>query len=548
MSDTVRSFSKGGHSYTYARRRRREPRASGCGMRLFVLFVMAAAAGYFFWATRDSHAMAALIPRDQAYRIYAVDVLAKRDKVAASAFWDLLPESAHLTQAPEQLQSDLGLPEWILNNLFGPFCQLSGDDVDGLSDVLFVTRMQRIGCFVEKLHRFAPGIERDYAGGLRLRHMPDAGLYYAVRGRILAVSPSRAALVRALTLRSEDAVDAETLRAAARDFGADDLCGTMDFTAPGADRAAGDGPALMGGMADVFESLAFSVRLDAQEVRLTGRGALREQWRTRLGGLLPQTPPEPLRMAPEGMLMVSANFGCSVREAWMAAAQAFEDPAAVENLWVKWETVPQLEHPEDGAIAMTGPFYTTLIGPMGPGIRLCWRGVDLNEVMPAPRVIGVFDADVDVAAAAFGALPSPPFDAPPWAMYPRFDAAASRAHLPLPGGPSIQPTAAFYGSSLLAATGKPEADAVLAQPVVVKETEAPAHLFMRVQPHPCVTALYDAAALLADSGLLRGYTPAALREAMTPWLDRTSRIDALTLRLAHEDGALSGAVHMSCTP
>lgn len=68
-----------------------------------------------------------------------------------------------------------------------------------------------MGLLLERIHTFADFIQDDEAGGLHLRYLPDARLYYAVRGRILIVTPSRDRLVESLTLPAGEAMGAETV-------------------------------------------------------------------------------------------------------------------------------------------------------------------------------------------------------------------------------------------------------------------------------------------------------------------------------------------------
>jgi len=525
--------------------RRRRRRSSGCGgWFLFPLFVLGLVA-YGFWITRDTHPMARLIPREQVVQVFASDVLVKRGKIAASTVWRTFPESWGLLKVSERLNQDFGMPEWVLNNLIGPVCHVSGNDLQHFGDMLFVTQMRRIGCLVEKLHRLAPGIERDPAGGLHLRWVEELGLYYAVRGRILVMSPSREALVRAVTLREEDALDPDALARAVDAFGAEDLHGMVTFGEKASHETGGAGSAApLARLGEVFTSLSFAARVDLAEACVKCRGALRPEWHTRLSGLLSGVSPQVLTLPPEGMLMVSADFGKSVREVWDGMAGLSKDPAYWAGLWDDWGSSAV----EEDVLTMLARFFMGLLGPLGPGIRLSLCGIDLNEMGPVPEVAVALDASPQAIAGVLEAVPPVPEDMPPWESFPRYDPEDRRVHLPMLGGPSIEPTAVVYGDGLLVTTSRTLADALLARPAQTERLTAPGNLYLCVRPHPCVQAVYDAGMLLAENGLLKDHTPETFEDAMAPWLERSALVDTISVLLAHEAGEVAGVFNVVCRP
>ncbi|MDQ1256268.1 MAG: hypothetical protein QG656_864, partial [Candidatus Hydrogenedentes bacterium] len=450
MTETIRSLDR--HN-SPIRRRRRIGGGGGTG-KYYVLLLAVVAAIWLLWITRDSYGMAELVPRDQAYRVFVRDVLDRRADIAASNVWSLFPADSALAEVPALLGTDLTVPEWILNNLLPSVCQLSGDDIDSFSDVLFVTRMSRIGCIVEKVYRMSSAISSEEAGGLHLRRLDDLGVYYAVRGRILAVSPSRNTLIKALTLRDEDALDEDSLSEAFREYGSETLRGVIRFpeqAAPLQDESA----AMLARLGQAFASLSFAVQIDSLQGDVRCRGTLRPAWQERLGGLIGDAAPAPLTPPPDGLIMLSADFGKPVAEVWKGAARLFADPAPIESLWEGWASAATGE-PSAGTIV--AQFVTGLLGPAGPGIRFSWCGVDLNEMVPLPLLAGTFDADAETVKETFAALPQPPETAMPWDSFPRCDAAVMRAYLPLPGGPSLEPTAIFKDRTLLFSTSRTLAD------------------------------------------------------------------------------------------
>ena len=152
------------------------------------------------WVTRDAYPLQRFIAADRSYEFYAKDFLHKRTRLAEARIWRLLPESTPLASDFATLSEKLDMPGWVLGNIAFSTFHVSGHDLDGFSDPLLISRMSRIGCLIERFHRFFGEVAHDSAGGLDLRSIDGGALFYAVRGRILLVSPNRDALIRALTL------------------------------------------------------------------------------------------------------------------------------------------------------------------------------------------------------------------------------------------------------------------------------------------------------------------------------------------------------------
>ncbi|HEX73040.1 MAG TPA: hypothetical protein ENN65_06965, partial [Candidatus Hydrogenedentes bacterium] len=260
MSDVLRSYA--GVSLSRRRHHKRGRRWR------WILLIVALAALLALWITRDSHPIGALLPADQRYHLYIADPLETRMSLGQSRIWSLAPKGSVWAAIPERLLDGPDVPEWLLNNIFNGPCHVSGADLKNFADPLLLTRMSRIGCLVEKLHWAIPGVESDYAGGLRLRRIPDAGVYYAVRGRTFAVSTSRAALIRALTLTSEKQTGPEGLMRGMTDMGANDLACRVGLEE--------DDP-----LGEVFESLRLGLRIAPAGLRLQCRSTLRPAWQER---------------------------------------------------------------------------------------------------------------------------------------------------------------------------------------------------------------------------------------------------------------------------
>lgn len=499
------------------RRRRRQGH-----LRWALLAGLAAGIVWFFWSTRDNYAMSSLIPAEQRYRVYTVGLAAQRAHIVASPVWELVPEDTALHAVRTQLEGNLGFPEWVVNNVIYGVCQFSGNDVQQFEDVLFVTKMSRIGCFIEGLRRFFIPVEEDYAGGLRLRHLPDAGLHYAVRGRVILVSPSRDAVIRALTLTREAALAPERLQEAAAGLREANLYGHVMLEP--------DDP-----FGEFFAAVRVSARFEAQGLAADASARLRETWRERLAGLLDGATPRPLLTPPPGKVQAAFNLDRNLREIWLGIGAAREDEGAMASQWEAWSDIDAL-----GLDA--APIYvTTLLGPLGPNLALSWHGIDPDAMLPLPEIAVRCDADPALVEDMINTLPSPPADAPAWAMFPRRHPEFRRLYLPVLGGPLLEPAAWLQGRHLMIASGRRTADRLQATPPELASLGKEGNFYLRIEPGPAVRAATEGLAPYAEARLLRGMDAAGFRDAARVWQDRADRVRDATLLVSHRAGEINAA-------
>jgi hypothetical protein len=516
MTEVFRSYSA-----IPGARGRRSRRGKHQG-RSVALAVLALVLLWMVWATRDSEPVTGFIPADQAYQLYAGDIIKKRAEIAQSSVWDLLPQDSPVQALREQLSGSLGMPDWVLNNLVYDVLHVSGKDVVGFGDALIVTHMSRAGCFIEKFQRFVPGIDNDFAGGLELRQVPEAGMYYAVRGRVLLLSPSRPAIIHALTLAASEALPKDQLRTGLTEMaGGEDISGSI--------RLPKDHP-----LGEVCESLRFALRVDPAQIRVNCHGVLRPAWRDRLSGLLEGATPRELKTPPEGLLVLSADFGKPLNTVAGGVGQALgKDPAWLTTL------LATSAGATDPSTAMLGAAQA-LLGKTGPGLRLCWNGIDQNEMLPAPELVLLADVDVPLAQEVLASLPAaPPEPAPDaegWNIAPQYDAATGVVHIPLVGGPSLEPTIAVRGRDLLVSSSRTVAESFLAQTPSEEKLQTPGNLYLRLRPEPAMQALVDSAVQFAEFGLIRGQTPDSFRAWTAPYLAMAQRVDEVAALAAHDNG------------
>lgn len=519
MSDVLRSYS--GVSLSRRRRHKR-----GRRWRWILLFV-ALVALLTLWITRDSHPIGTLLPADQRYHLYIADPLETRMRLGQSQIWSLAPKGSVWAGIPERLLKGPGMPEWILNNIFNGPCHVSGTDLENFTDPLLLTRMSRIGCLVEKLHWAIPGVENDYAGGLRLRRIPDAGVYYAVRGRIFALSTSRAALINALTLTSDKQTDPEGLMRGMTDMGANDLACRVDLEE--------DVP-----LGEAIDNLRLGLRIAPAGMRLQCRMTLRPAWRERTAILLDGVAPRELKCPPDGLLVAAMDFDKPLPEVLMAVGDILGDGWGTAIFAENHEAEKENSDP----IRL---FLTTLLHAAGTELRLVWRGMDQNEMLPVPELIFFSDTDPERARARFATIPPPPPNTPPWEMIPRYDAEHALLWLPMIGGPSMQPLAGLRGRELVVSSSRPLGEVILAQAPESEPVPQPGNLYIKVRPHPSAREFTDAAAQLAAFGLIRGHDEVSFRQAAETWLESARLVRDIAFLAFHENGEICLDVRVTMT-
>ncbi len=522
MSDSVRNYT-GQVGSLKARRRRGDNRGliRRIAFPLALILVIA-----FAWVTRDSYSVTQCMPGGQRICMVIADPMHARERVAASRVWRSIPAGEIKDTLSSALNQDQGIPDWILNNLFFERIYVSANDVHEFSDVLALSRMTRIGVLLERCHALVPGIEDDYAGGLRLRHVPDMGLFYAVRGRVLLFSPSREALIHALTLAKEQVVDGTTV-ADLTQAGTEDLRGTFALNP--------DDP-----FGEVFRSIAFAVRVDANAAQAKFRGRFRPESRDRFGPLFDGAAPVALAAPPEGMIQISADFGKPVRDVWSGLGQLFAIDWLSKSQWDAWNS------PKAEGAPGAGRFLTSLVGYTGPGIRLSVVDVDVNEIVPMPVLAGTLDADAG-QLAALAAVPAPPDDALPWDSYPRYDEGKGLAYIPMIGGPSLEPAAAALEGQLLLCTSRVTTEELLAAPPASTALPSVGNVYVRVLPVPLTEAIIECGRLLTAFDGLRGYDKETFELAASRWRASAAAIDDVMALASVRDGALEVELRIACT-
>jgi len=507
-----------------ARRRR------GSLLRRAFLVVLGVVLVWFFWTTRDNWSMGGLIPAGQSFEIYANDLLADRRDIVDSRVWELFPGDSAPAGFRDALADSFGLPDWMLNNLVYGLTHLSGNSLTDAEDALVITRITRIGCLLERMHGLLLDIDDDYAGGLHLRHVKDVDVYYALRGRVLLASRSRPVLVRALTLRPEEAIGEEALE---RSVEAGRGRSLLAVLRPGAGEPGGE----------VLEEIEALFALSKEAAQLEVRARPRAAWRAPLDSLFGAGPSPALPTPPKGIVEISGNFLRPVPEVWGALLLAFPEQGVLQA--IRLALAGAREALPDEATLMADAFFADF----GPAWWLSWAGIDRYEILPAPLLLAW--AETPNAAALAPVLEALP-NAPTYAqgtLTPWYDATTRLAAIPLAGGPGIHPAFATANGGLLLGTSSTLAAAYQqGQANVHDAPQARGHLFVRAHPGPLASTLAETGEELAEFGLVRGHNRESFVAWASPWVQNLARVDELTALLAREQDTLQLRVTLTMAP
>ena len=137
---------------------------------------------FTFVVSRDTHPAHEFIAVDQGIQFIARDAMKNRDRVAQAPLWASVPGATLLNPIRELLENDFGFPEWMLRNFVGGDVIVTGNDMDRMSDLLFITKMTTVGCVIQRMNRLHPGVIGDWAGGHHLvnllLHLVNTGLLF----------------------------------------------------------------------------------------------------------------------------------------------------------------------------------------------------------------------------------------------------------------------------------------------------------------------------------------------------------------------------------
>lgn len=527
MSDAVRSYSRGGNSS----KRRRLIRRHGPGFAKFMLPVLGLALVWGIWVTWDRQPIQSFISKGNNVEIYINSLVDRRRDMINTNVLSLLPENSKAHEAVSAITGDLPVPEWLVNNLNSGLCHVSGPGLDQFDEALVVMKMTRIGCIAERFARFLPAVEGDAAGGLHLYHVPEAGVYYAVRGRTFLLSASRDRLVHTLTRTAAETLTREEFEDGLRMAGGADIyCRVLPDALPLPSKP--------------FERLSFAVRFEPESARLLVQGEFSPAFREQYGALFPEAPGRPLPAPFDSIAAVSLDFGKPLPEILDSLAAVFQGvPAVPEWLWRSYKL-------QEGQEIVTSlqPLIASIIQASGPRLRLGWFGIDPHEMVPAPLVAATFETDTDQVLLLFEGIPELPPSAEEIDLVPRVNAEQMLVHVPFVGGPNLEPTLLTFNEGIIFSSSLPLAVELQKNPRLVPDFKQEGNLYICVKPSAAANSLLDAARELAFSGLLRGHTVDTLEIAAKPWVSSAAAVREAALLASWNSGNVRAELKIGMEP
>ncbi len=520
MSETPRIYSNQGHGFSFARRQRSQ-RA-----RRWVVAAFGVALVYAFWISRDTHSISEFIPTDQRLELVVPRANLARHRFVESRVWEGVPAS-WAGGWPDALADTRGLPDWVVGNLVGSGAVAVANDLAEWDDFVVAAKMTRVGCLIERAMRVSPRNSSEWAGGLWLRRWETGGVYYAVRGRSLLVSPSRDTLVSALTLTPERRVDPEAVRDALAASGAEDARGTLTFAEDGAYGRA-------------MSEVRFAVRIEDGEAMVKMRAAFRPDVSRDLLAYWGDTKPVTLGAPFEGAVTLTADLGTNVEESWRAFSEVIDAPWLTPEQWEAWRA-------EDGGRS-TAAVLAELLGPMGSQVRVAWQGTDLLDMAPTPILVGSIAGSRRTAESVLGALPDAGHARTADAQV-YFDRESSRVGAPLMSGPSMTPLGQWDGDTLYFSTSSATGDAFFAEGRAKALTAPrPGNAYLRIDPAAAMQQIVAVAEDLAASGMLRGYTRETIARDGAEWQERAAAIASFEVLASVNHERVEAEWYLKCTP
>ena len=517
MSDSIRMMSHSGMNY----RRQIKKRRRRLGQ--ILLFATLLILGWGLWVTRDTHSMAEVIPYGQTYNVYLRNVLEKRETVTNSEVWQLLPSRYNVSEMSAMGTFEAGVPDWIINNLLHDVCHISGNNIQNFQDVLFITRMSRIGTLIEYVYDWFSPATRDYAGGLDMRMLPDEAGYYAVRGRILLLSRSRDALINALTLKSDQAMGHDAFNKAIQEMGAEDIHAHFDF----------DDSTTLG---TYFDSVRIALMIEPKSAwlgcRITINEATKRQFAPLLNGLQPVRLYEP----PHGAVSLALNFNRSVSDTWAALYEALDSgdndiphPMAFLDTW--------FENGPDENVLSFRQVISMVSDFVNNDLSLTLARIDNFEMFPVPEILVLADCNATMVQSMLESVPEsqPDFDiTTPW---PRRDTDTGLVYVPMIGGPALEPTFGLLSNKLLFSTSNTLARELLFSPISsTSQISSPANVFIKIHPDILVNDIFETGLLLSQIGAIKGYTEPEFRQAGEYYVTVASSIEDIAALISHNSG------------
>lgn len=378
MSEVVRSMSRGERNIQSVSTSRV---GGGFRMTRWIFVLMLVVGVYSWWISRDTYGYQPFVSSEPSAVIVAQHAFQKRETVFASPSWKALPETARAHPVPAVFATQFDAPDWVLRNLFGQHVLCVAPAQSEYENAIYLSKMSRIGVLIERSLRRSSNNSADNAGGLHLRYLAENELYYAVRGRMLIASPSRRALIHALTLSPDERIAEDAWDDSIWDVGGEDIRGTI--------RLAEDSR-----WGSYFAGIGFALRVTPDEavlkLKMPCTNAFYAEYVPSLEGKGAGSlyAPEP------GPIQFSADVGGTYGATFQLLAEVLDVSLDADEPWL----VGLLERETDPTVAL-------LLQNAGTAVARTWHGYLLSDIVPAHVTSTLVANNSDVVAEAIAAAP-----------------------------------------------------------------------------------------------------------------------------------------------
>lgn len=337
---------------------------------------------FAFWISRDTHDIEVFIERDPNSLFVVQELLQNRERFFASPVWNGLSDSAKSNSVATVLATPLSVPEWVSRNVIGRYALVTTQHETRSDQAVYMTKMSRVGTVLERVLRPTRVTRSEKSGGLRLRVLSEAGLFYAVRGRVLLVSASRRALIHTLTLSDDERLPEGEWDDSVWNLGPDLVRGHVTLSPDSR-------------WSDYFGSIAFAFELNDTEGALRIRVRPNENLYSKLVPQLRGKEATKLIRPLPGALTLSTDLGISYTELEELIRTVVEPNASDDAPW----NIGFL----DDRNTNRNEYTQSILGSAGTKIAQTWHGYTLDDIEPTTKLTTIAEFSGDEFENAFNA-------------------------------------------------------------------------------------------------------------------------------------------------
>ena len=505
MSDAVRNYSG---TYSSPRPTSRGLFRGGRRLTQLLLILLLLGTGCAFWIARDTHEIHEFVPVETEYLITSQDLVQNRDRFLGSSIWKALPESWASHPILELLNTQISTKDWVLRNVLGQRILIYGHDSETFSDAVYIMRMTAVGTLLERNYHRRDYNVYDPAGGLNLRWLVDHDLYYSVRGRLIVASTSREALIRALTLKSEETFGVEDWDDSLWPTGDEDVRGLIHLTTQNNDTP-------------YFKALGFAARFEGNQgllkLNLPHTEAFYQEFNLdSLGSKIPR-----MTTPVEGPISLSSNMNIDVEAMWSLLGEIDGASLFLEPMWEQWGG----DSPESSMPAYVG----TILGDVDTSYALTWHGFNLRDIVPTSTYSMVTSYEGDRLAMALNTAQEKNDSIVFSSLQTRFNEEQNWLEINSMGADSMTTVLYETGVSSVLLTSSLIKAKHIKDEKPSGDSLGEGHFYIRLFPKQIVQEYGDFSLELLEGGLLADENGESFQKTLSDWKQKYSTLKEVSL-------------------